>query len=100
MVTRYSHLEGMLIFTIAYVFNWVQAESLITILIIIVRRILHKHRAVWYKIGLHLPGVQRSDLDAIWVDSEDSSNQQSNCEACSKKLAELAMAEAGRPNVL
>ena len=36
-----------------------------------------------------MPGVQRSDLDAIRVDSEDSSNQQSNCEACSKKLAEL-----------
>ena len=28
-------------------------------------------------------------MDAIRVHSEDSSNQQSNCEACSKKLAEL-----------
>ena len=64
---------------------------------ILVLRKLHKHRAVWYHIGLHLPGVQRSDLDAIRVDSEDSPNQESNCEACSKKLTELWLKQIDPP---
>ena len=66
-------------------------------LTILVLRILHKHRAVWYKIGLNLPGVQRSDLDAIRADSEDSSNQGSNCEACSKKLTDLWLKQVDPP---
>ena len=82
MASRRTDLEGKA----AVLVRWPEDYKSL-----IVRRILHKHRALWYKIGLHLPGVQTSDLDAI--KEEDSSN----CEVCSKKLTELWLKQVDPP---
>ena len=81
-------LEGMVTFIILYDEN---SLFYISYTVHAVRRILHKHRALWYAIGIHLPGVEESDLDAIKVEHS------TNCEACSKKLADKWLKQVDPP---